>query len=74
MLYYMGEPFCPLAQSDVAVWFLYKMAGCTGSEFFIIVVGIPCLKVIWNKCTCIIHEAFSTVILCRIQLIFYPSP
>ena len=37
--YHVGQLFCPLAQSDVAVCF-----ACIGSEFLLIVVGLPCLK------------------------------
>ena len=37
--------------SDVAVCFWYKMAGCTGSEFSVTVVGLSCLKMLWNKYT-----------------------
>ena len=43
--------FCPLAQSDVAVWFWYKMTGCIWSEVLVIAFGLPCLKTLWNKYT-----------------------
>ena len=44
---------CPLAQSNVAVCFWYKVASCIaiGSEFEFLVVGLPCLKMLWNKYT-----------------------
>ena len=42
----MGQTFFPLALSDVVVCF-----GCIGSEFLLIVVGLPGLKMLWNKYT-----------------------
>ena len=54
MLYHVGQPFLSIWHRVMLLSvFGTKMAGCTGSEFLVIAVGLPCLKMFWNKYTCI---------------------